>query len=139
LTLQRACGSGAAAGESAVACAAAAEENGTGLELWFESGPGLWLVFWVAGLWLGLSPGATIGAPIFAFGCAGAEGAIGFAMSVGTAASGGLVDALAFALGVTGGGTALSPALVSTMGDIGADSQSSPKSTLPSAIASTAP
>jgi len=96
-------------------------------------------VFWPGELWPGLSPGATIGAPIFAFGCADVAGAIGFATSVGTAAAGGLVDAFTFAFGVTGAGTALSPALVSTMGDIGADSQSSPKSTLPSAIASTAP
>jgi hypothetical protein len=79
-----------------------------------------------------------IGAPIFAFGCAGAEGAIGFATLVDTSGAGAVLGAFA-ALGVTGAGTALSPALVSTMGDIGADNQSSPNSTLLSAIASTAP
>ncbi len=42
-------------------------------------------------------------------------------------------------VGGAGGAAALSPALVSTIGDMGADTQSSPSSTLPSAIASTAP
>jgi hypothetical protein len=80
-----------------------------------------------------------IGAPIFAFGCAGAEGAIGFATLVDTSGPGAVFGVFASALVVTAAGTALSPALVSTMGDIGADNQSSPKSTLPSAIASTVP
>jgi len=40
---------------------------------------------------------------------------------------------------IGGGATARSPDSVSTIGDIGADTQSSPSSTLPSAIASTAP
>ena len=79
-----------------------------------------------------------IGAPIFAFGCAGAEGAIGFATLVDTSGPGAVFGVFASALVVTAAGTAL-PALVSTMGDIGADNQSSPKSTLPSAIASTVP
>jgi hypothetical protein len=38
-----------------------------------------------------------------------------------------------------GGATACRPAWVSTIGDIGADSQSSPSRTLPRVIASTAP
>lgn len=96
-------------------------------------------MFWAGELWPGFSPGATIGAPIFAFGCAGAGGAIGFAAFAGAAGTGGVVAVFTSALGTTAGATALSPALVSTMGDIGADNQSSPKSTLPSAIASTAP
>ena len=40
--------------------------------------------------------------------------------------------------GGNGGAAALSPALVSTIGDLGADTQSSPSRTLPSAITSTA-
>ena len=49
----------------------------------------------------------------------------------------GTVGVLGF--GGAGGAAALNPALVSTIGDMGADTQSSPSSTLPSAIASTAP
>ena len=40
--------------------------------------------------------------------------------------------------GGNGGAAALNPALVSNIGDMGADTQSSPSSTLPSAITSTA-
>jgi hypothetical protein len=69
--------------------------------------------------------GETIGAPIVAFGITGAAAAGG-----GIAAVGG--DAARV------GATALNPASVSTIGDIGADSQSSPSSTLLSAIATTA-
>lgn len=133
--LQRACGSAGTPGTSACA---AADETGAGLAFWFELGLGLWVALCVAALWLGLKPGATIGAPRFALGCAGAAG-VGFAAFAGATAADGVVAALTSALGATGGGTALSPALVSTMGDIGADSQSSPNSTLPSAIASTTP
>jgi hypothetical protein len=43
------------------------------------------------------------------------------------------------AAAIGGGATARNPASVSTIGDIGADNQSSPSNTLPSAIASTAP
>jgi hypothetical protein len=42
-------------------------------------------------------------------------------------------------LGGRGGAAALNPAFVSTIGDMGADTQSSPSSTLPSAINSTTP
>jgi hypothetical protein len=42
-------------------------------------------------------------------------------------------------VGGAGGAAALNPALVSSIGDMGAETQSSPSSTLPSAIARTAP
>jgi hypothetical protein len=82
-------------------------------------------------------------APIFALGAAGtAEVTGGPAFVVGGAGEDRTAGALAVA---AGGGTdmdgaaALKPALVSTIGDIGADSQSRPSNTLPSTIASTAP
>ncbi len=63
--------------------------------------------------------GGTIGAPI---------GALGATGDTTTGAGGGR----------TAGG-ACNPASVSTIGDIGADSQSSPSNTLPRVITSTAP
>jgi hypothetical protein len=79
----------------------------------------------------GLRLGEMIGAPMFVLGVASAGGGIdGVLFAVGLAGAGRAIGALT---------VALSPALVSTIGDIGADCQSSPKSTLPSAITSTAP
>jgi hypothetical protein len=70
--------------------------------------------------------GGTIGTPMFALGVAdGSDGASG---------AGGAGDA-----DTCGGAAARSPASVLIIGDIGADSQSSPSSTLPSVITSTAP
>ena len=120
-TLQRTCcGPGAALGASVATCAAVADAGGAGA---------------------GLKAGATIGAPIFALGVAGAgEVTAGPIFAVEGAGAGEAIGALAVALGaVTGGAVALKPALVSTIGDIGADSQSRPSNTLPSAIANTAP
>ncbi len=72
--------------------------------------------------------GETIGAPMGAF------GEVGNAV----AATGGGVTAGAGAA-TRGGAAARRPASVSAIGDIGADSQSSPSNTLPRAIAATAP
>ena len=58
---------------------------------------------------------------------------------VGVIGTAGAVTVVVLGLGGAGGSAALNPALVSTIGDMGADTQSSPSSTLPSAIASTAP
>jgi len=70
--------------------------------------------------------GGTIGTPMFALGVAdGCDGA-------GGADGAGDAD-------IWGGAAARSPASVLIIGDIGADSQSSPSSTLPSVITSTAP
>ena len=94
-----------------------------------------------------------IGAPIFALGAGGVTGGAMFAAGLGGAgrAAGTLeaelggvgpgMGALTAALGTAGAGgaAARSPAAVFTIGDIGADAQSSPRSTLPSAISSTAP
>jgi len=82
-----------------------------------------------------------IGAPIFAFGGVGVGEVIGRPTFGGISGAGGVVGTLTLAVGTTGAGgaAAFKPALVSTIGDIGADCQSSPSSTLPSAIASTAP
>jgi hypothetical protein len=96
----------------------------------------------VGGLGDGLRVGAMIGAPKFALGAAGAaEVTGGPAFVVGGAGADRAAGALAVAAGGTdkGGAAALKPALVSTIGAIGADSQSRPSNTLPSAIASTAP
>jgi hypothetical protein len=58
---------------------------------------------------------------------------------VGVIGTAGAVTVVVLGFGGAGGSAALNPALVSTIGDMGADTQSSPSSTLPSAIASTAP
>ena len=127
LTLQRTWGSGGATAAACAADAGTASEPGL---FWFALvGPAVWLV-----VGLGLRPGTTIGAPILALDGAGA----GFAAFAGIAGAGGLVDALTLVFATWAGGV-LKPAWVSTMGGIGADIQSSPKSTLPSAIASTPP
>jgi hypothetical protein len=108
-----------------------------------------------------------IGAPMFALGAGGVTGGAMFAAGLGGAgraagtlaaglggaarAAGTLeaelggvgpgMGALTAALDTAGAGgaTARSPAAVFIIGDIGADAQSSPRSTLPSAISSTAP
>lgn len=72
--------------------------------------------------------GETIGAPMDAF---GADGAAGAATGSGETAGAGAAT--------RGGAAARRPASVSAIGDIGADSQSSPSNTLPRAIAATAP
>ena len=69
--------------------------------------------------------GETIGAPM------GADGADGAATGSGETAGAGAAT--------RGGAAARRPASVSAIGDIGADSQSSPSNTLPRAIAATAP
>jgi len=98
-------------GSAATACAEAADDAGT------FALPGAARV------------GATIGAPMVALGAPG--------VGVGVAATGG--GALTVVGAATrGGATARSPASVSAIGDIGADSQSSPNNTLPSVIAATA-
>jgi len=86
--------------------------------------------------------GETIGAPIGAF---GASGVGALAAGGGATAGGAGVEARGGAgtgddgAATRGGATARSPASVSAIGDIGADSQSSPSNTVPSAIAATAP
>jgi hypothetical protein len=72
--------------------------------------------------------GETIGAPM---GADGADGAAGAATGSGETAGAGAAT--------RGGAAARRPASVSAIGDIGADSQSSPSNTLPRAIAATAP
>ena len=72
--------------------------------------------------------GETIGAPM---GADGADGADGAATGSGETAGAGAAT--------RGGAAARRPASVSAIGDIGADSQSSPSNTLPRAIAATAP
>ena len=122
-TLQCTSSSGVAAGASVAACAAAPDD---------AEG-------------LGVSPGATIGAPRFARGVVGTGGFTGaeiFGWTGGAAKGAGVFGTATVGLlgGCgRGGAAALNPALVSTMGDMGADTQSSPSSTLPSAINSTAP
>src|SRR5262249_32164236 len=74
--------------------------------------------------------GATIGAPMVAFGIPAPV------TGVAVTGGGGVVEGTGRA--TAGGATARSPASVSAIGDIGADSQSSPSNTLPSAIAATA-
>jgi len=95
----------------------------------------------VGGLGGGVKVGAMIGAPIFALGAAGAAEVTGgpaFVIGGADRAAGALAVAAAGGTDM-GGAAALKPALVSTIGVIGADSQSRPSNTLPSAIASTAP
>ena len=64
-------------------------------------------------------------------------------VAFGAATSGAGVDTVttgaAAGTAARGGATTRNPASVFTIGDIGADSQSSPSNTLPSAIAATAP
>lgn len=73
-------------------------------------------------------------------GFAGAETfGLGVAGAVGVAGTAGATAVVVLGVGGAGGAAALNPALVSTIGDMGADTQSSPSSTLPSAIARTAP
>jgi len=90
--------------------------------------------------------GATIGGA----GGAGAAAAAGALGAAGAVRLGGTIGAPIGALGATGvtatgagggrtAGGACSPASVSAIGDIGADSQSSPSRTLPRVITSTAP
>lgn len=84
--------------------------------------------------------GETIGAPIIAFGASGVG-----AFATGGGATGDADGAEAGDGATTGdagveargGATARRPASVFAIGDIGADSQSSPRNTLPSAIAAT--
>lgn len=88
-----------------------------------------------------------IGAPILPTGAVCEGGALAAPVFVLTGGAGGMTGAVTVAVGAagagetaTGGGaTARKPACVSTIGDIGAGTQSSPSSTLPSVIANTAP
>jgi len=81
--------------------------------------------------------GAAGGAGAAGEGGVAAEGAVKTGGTIGVpilAAGAGVV-----ATGRRGATAACKPASVSTIGDIGADSQSSPNSTLPRVIANTAP
>jgi hypothetical protein len=88
----------------------------------------------------GVSLGETIGAPIVAFGASGVG-----AFAIGGGATGDTDGAEAGDGATTGGdgvearggAPARRPASVFAIGDIGADSQSSPRKTLPSTIAAT--
>lgn len=100
-----------AIGSAATACAAALDGAGT------LAPPGV------------TRPGGTIGAPMVALEASGpvagvAGAGVGAAAGIGTA--------------TRGGAAARNPASVFAIGDIGADSQSSPSNTLPTAIAATA-
>jgi hypothetical protein len=100
-------------GSAATACAAALGDAGT---------------FALPGA---ARPGAIIGAPMVALGDPGAV--------AGAAETGGGGALAGVGAATRGGATARSPASVSAIRDIGADSQSSPSNTLPSAITATAP
>jgi hypothetical protein len=75
-------------------------------------------------------PGGTIGAPMVALDASGAVAGV-----AGAGVGGAVADVGA---ATRGGAAARNPASVFAIGDIGADSQSSPSNTLPSAIAATA-